>query len=246
MPQVRIFNTAEREVFPPRPMNYDVGDPDAARLRIVLAPPGHFLLAEAQSQIATGVDTAPIVRGGVIPIVADDTPFVRLANGSLAQPLSDALVMPTFFGSDAFPEPIVEVVELDASADATGAVAMGSGPVDLTNEDEIRPPSRALTAVEMSALEDKVKQLEEQNHERFKASGVRTISPEEAERIVAAAHGREIKHDNPARSFVQPPPMIRKHQWINRRTNQLIAVTGIHAADAERQAELEWEDKHGR
>ena len=244
MPHARFFNPAGKEVFPPRAVNYDVDDADQSPLRIVIVPPGHFVLPEKPSQITTAEHVTPIIVGGAVPIVGDDAPHVQLPNGQIAQPVSETLQMPTFDGPDAFPEPIVDVVELDVSEQPASPVAT----VSLSNDvDEIRPPSRALTAIEQQALEDELEHIQMANRERLK--GVRTISHEEAEQIVAAAEGRDGKRDNPARPVAQPPIIssrMPKHQWVSRRANHLIAVTGAHPADAERQAELEWENKNGR
>ena len=50
MPDTRLFNVTGKEVFPPRPMNHDADDADAPRLRIVIAPPEHFLSPQTPTQ----------------------------------------------------------------------------------------------------------------------------------------------------------------------------------------------------
>ena len=56
-----------RNVFPPRPVNYE-DDPDATGLTIIVVPANHFLPAEGLPNIPVVPRTAPVIVGGAIPI----------------------------------------------------------------------------------------------------------------------------------------------------------------------------------
>ena len=171
MPLTRFFTTTGREVFPPRPVNV-ADDPDAPRLRINHCPARPFPCRRNIPANRHRRRYSADVAGGAIPIPDDDAQFVRLADGSLAKPVNndpnEALQVPAFFGPDAFPEPVAEIVELDVSEEPSAPVATISPAQDAAAADEIRPPTRALTEAEYRALQEWAKHLEEQNRERLR------------------------------------------------------------------------------
>ena len=194
MPQVRMFNPAGREVFPPKPVNVD-NDPDRSRLRIVIVPPGNFLAKEGVEG-AEGTAAAPTIVGGVIPIAADD-----------------ALHVPAFYDSSAFPEP--EVPEVEEPPTVASRLGDNDGVGDATGAGGLAGVPHIMTEAERQALEAEYDRLVAARHERLK--GVNVIPFEQPE---------VIKND--------PMPLVHTPQWKRpKRTKDEIIAELIEAMDDE-------------
>ncbi len=189
MPRVSMFNPKGRELTPPRPINFD-DDPDIPRLRIIVVPPGNFLPAEPLSNIPLTLSVAPAINGGPISIPADDAQSVRLANGTVATPVNDILIVPQFFDHTAFPEPTI--VEVEAPVIDPIAAPNDDAPVATGTP-------HAMTAAEKQALEQEIEQLEEAR--RLRLREVHIGPPNEPEVTT-----------NVARSMEPPPPMTNPRQ----------------------------------